>query len=388
MAANHVSYDATSSNGRASRPPLNGSRHSSSSIQRTKVLVLGLRRSGKSSIQQVLFNNLPPKQSFYLEPTYRIVKTQIDTVVPLELWDTPGHATPESIGIPIGQFRSLIFVIDIRDLYNQPITKLVSFVTAAYQSNPDINIEVFVHKSEKLQEDDKIENFRHIQERVTDRLLDLAPEYENIQPNFYLTSIYDHSLHEAFSRVLHKLIDSLPYLEDMLNVFCANSQSPKAFLFDTKSRLYVATDASPVDTATHNLCCDYLEMLTSFGTLYKSTASTSRHSPPTTSEDPQLLSSNGASLTPSPTTSTGVPPQSSKKHPKEMFYPSAATSLHPSTPGTTLTYHEITSSLALLALVPTSVYEGRRGLLEYNVVFFREGVQEICDVEKETREGG
>lgn len=43
-----------------------------------------------------------------------------------------------------------------QDLYNQPITKLVDFVTAAFQSNPDINIEVFVHKSEKLQEDDKI----------------------------------------------------------------------------------------------------------------------------------------------------------------------------------------------------------------------------------------
>jgi len=32
----------------------------------------------------------------------------------------------------------------------------MSFVTAAYESNPDINIEVFVHKSEKLQDDDKI----------------------------------------------------------------------------------------------------------------------------------------------------------------------------------------------------------------------------------------
>lgn len=316
----------------------------------------------------------------------RIGLTPYLLLVPLELWDTPGHATPESIGIPIGQFRSLIFVIDIRDLYNQPITKLMSFVTAAHESNPDINIEVFVHKSEKLQDDDKIENFRQIQERVTDRLLDLAPGYENIQPNFYLTSIYDHSLHEAFSRVLHKLIDSLPYLEDMLNVFCANSQSPKAFLFDTNSRLYVATDASPVDTSTHSLCCDYLEILTSFEVLYKSaSASTSRHSP---SKGSQSLLINGALLTPLPTTSTDVLPQVRKKPAKEMFYPSAATSLHPATPGTTLTYHKITSSLALLALLPTSVYEGRRGLLEYNVVFFREGVQEICDVEKETREGG
>jgi len=41
--------------------------------------------------------------------------------------------------------------------------------------------------------------------------------------NFYLTSIHDHSLQDAFSRVVHKLIDSLPYIEDLLNVFCGVS---------------------------------------------------------------------------------------------------------------------------------------------------------------------
>ncbi|XP_006459064.1 hypothetical protein AGABI2DRAFT_217958 [Agaricus bisporus var. bisporus H97] len=374
----HVSYNAIS---RPARPVMHGSRRSSQATPRTKVLFLGLHRAGKSSIHHVLFKDLPPKQTFYLETTMRIMKYPIDTVIPLEIWDSPGNATPESIGIPIGQFRSLIFVIDIRDLYNQPITKLMDFVTAAYQSNPNINIEVFVHKSEKLPEDDKVENFRQIQERVTDRLLD--HDYEGVQPNFYLTSVYDHSLREAFSRVLHKLIDSLPYLEDMLNVFCANSQSPKAFLYDTKSRLYIATDASPVDSAAHHLCCDYLEMLTSFGSLYKSAASatSSRHTQLASPENPTDSSALSAIGRSDPRTPTGQPT-------KAMFYPSAATSLHASTPGTTLTFHGITSSLALLALVPTAVYEGRRGLLEYNVVFFREGVQEICDVETEVREGG
>lgn len=70
---------------------------------------------------------------------------------------------------------------------------------------------------------DKIrpENFRQIHERVSDRLLDMSPEYEQMQLNFHLTSVYDHSLHEAMSRVLHKLIDALPFLEELLNVFCA-----------------------------------------------------------------------------------------------------------------------------------------------------------------------
>jgi hypothetical protein len=65
------------------------------------------------------------------------------------------------------------------------------------------------------------ENFRHIQQRVIDELLDTEPEYEQMPVNFHLTSVYDHSIREAFSRVLHKLIDSLPYLEDLLNVFCS-----------------------------------------------------------------------------------------------------------------------------------------------------------------------
>lgn len=44
----------------------------------------------------------------------------------------------------------------IKDLYNQPISKLVEFIVATYHENPNISLEVFVHKAEKLQEDDKI----------------------------------------------------------------------------------------------------------------------------------------------------------------------------------------------------------------------------------------
>ncbi|KAG6862513.1 hypothetical protein C0995_000061 [Termitomyces sp. Mi166 len=390
------SYAATSSSTPITqRPPLNGHSTSSSSddVARTKILLLGLRRAGKTSIQQVLFNQLPPKQTFYLETTMRIVKHTYDSVVPLEIWDCPGNITVDTLGAPLSQFATMIFVIDIRDLYNQPISRLVEFIVAAYEKNPNMSLEVFVHKAEKLQEDDKIENFRQIHERVSDRLLDISTEYEQVQLNFHLTSVYDHSLHEAFSKVLHKLIESLPYLEDLLNVFCANSQSPKAFLFDTTSRLYIATDASPVDSATFNLCCDYLQMLNSFGSLYKSATAGTRESLSTT---PLPSDSSTSSLSPSTVSSDSIiptestPPQVSTttRPPRDLFYPSASTCLHPSTPGTTLTYHLITPQLALLALLPTSVYEGRRGLIEFNVVFFREGVQEICQVEKETRTGG
>ncbi|KAJ7650016.1 Gtr1 raga G protein Gtr2, partial [Roridomyces roridus] len=347
------------------QPPQPKRTTSSPGLTRTKILLLGQRRSGKTSINQVLFNALPPKQTFYLEATMRISKHPYDTVIPLEIWDCPGNITVDTLGAPLSDFSALIFVIDIRDLYKQPISKLVEFIIAAYRDNPQLHVEVFVHKAEKLQEDDKIENFRQIQERVQDHLLER--ECEQMPYNFHLTSVYDHTLNEAFSKVLQKLIHSLPFLEDLLNIFCANSSSPKAFLFDAASRLYVATDESPVDAATHNLCCDYLSMLNAFGTLYQLPAATASRSRIPASEP--------------------TPDEPNLSATKDRFCPSAAASLHPSMPGTTLTYHLVTPQLALLALVPTSVYEGRRGLLEYNVVFFREGVQEIWEVENQARGG-
>ena len=37
--------------------------------------------------------------------------------------------------------------------------------------------------------------------------------------SFYLTSIYDHSIFEAFSKVVQRLIEQLPTLENLLNIF-------------------------------------------------------------------------------------------------------------------------------------------------------------------------
>lgn len=183
-----------------------------------------------------------------------------------------------------------------------------------------------------------------------------------------------------------------------------------------KSRLYVATDASPVDSATHSLCSDFLLTLNSFGPLYKWVAplrsiqslfpsifnlrSAQAH---TFEERRKLLPSPlaqppSASIQPSPSVSPRSPPASDKGQlpdtnrtvdsPKALFYPSASASLSPGTTETTVTCHLITPQLALLALIPTQTFESRRGLVEYNVVYFREGVQEIWQVEREARTRG
>jgi Ras-related GTP-binding protein C/D len=43
----------------------------------------------------------------------------------------------------------------------------------------------------------------------------------------------------------------------------------KTFLFDIHSRIYVATDGSPIEQSTFDLCSDYLEKLLQFRALYR-----------------------------------------------------------------------------------------------------------------------
>ena len=85
---------------------------------------------------------------------------------------------------------------------------------------------------------------------------------------FLQTSIYDYSIFEGFSKVVQKLIPQLPTLENLLNVFISNSNAEKAFLFDVFSKIYIATDSSPVDMQSYELCCDMIDVVIDVSSIY------------------------------------------------------------------------------------------------------------------------
>ena len=60
---------------------------------------------------------------------------------------------------------------------------------------------------------------RDINQRLMDELSDA--DLDHIHLSFYLTSIYDHSIYESFSKIIQKLIPSLPTLENLLNILCS-----------------------------------------------------------------------------------------------------------------------------------------------------------------------
>ncbi|KAL9875062.1 ras-related GTP-binding protein C isoform X2 [Glossina fuscipes] len=239
-----------------------------------RILLMGLRRSGKSSIQKVVFHKMSPNETLFLESTSKIIKDDINnsSFVQFSIWDFPGQIdfidpTFDSDMI-FGNCGSLVFVIDAKDDYNEALTKFKNTVNKAYKVNPHIKFEVFIHKVDGISDDTKMESQRDIHQRASDDLAEVG--LTQIHLSFHLTSIYDHSIFEAFSKVVQKLIPQLPTLENLLNIFISNSGIEKAFLFDVVSKIYIATDCSPVDMQSYELCCDMIDVVIDLSSIYSS----------------------------------------------------------------------------------------------------------------------
>lgn len=315
---------------------------SASGEQKPRILLMGLRRSGKSSIQKVVFHKMSPNETLFLESTNKIVKDDIanSSFVQFQIWDFPGQidffdSTFDSDMI-FGGCGALVFVIDAQDDYMEALTKLNLTVTKAYKVNPNIRFEVFIHKVDGLGDDFKMESQRDIHQRATDDLIDSG--YDQIHLSFHLTSIYDHSIFEAFSKVVQKLIPQLPALENLLNILNTHSAIEKAFLFDVVSKIYIATDSTPVDMQSYELCCDMIDVVIDVSCIYG------------------VREDNDAAA-----------------------FDEQSSSLIKLNNGTVLYLREVNKFLALVCILREHNYD-HKGVIDYNFLCFREAIQQVFEL--------
>ena len=253
------------------------------SEDKPRVLLMGPRRSGKSSIQRVVFNKMSPHETLFLESTNHLDIKYIanNSFVQFQIWDFPGDfdfkdelmyggqvVTEEMMFSKCG---ALVFCIDAQDEpYSEALARLQETIVRAHAVKPDIEFEIFIHKVDGdlfLSDDHKIDCQREIQLHITDELKDAG--LDEVQPTFHLTSIYDHSIFEAFSKVVQKLIpQQYNTLETMMNTLITRCNMEKSFLFDVVSKVYLATDANPVDMHSYELCSDMIDVVIDVSCIY------------------------------------------------------------------------------------------------------------------------
>ncbi|PGH31051.1 hypothetical protein GX50_06159 [[Emmonsia] crescens] len=235
-----------------------------------RLLLMGLRRSGKSSISSVVFHKMPPTETLFLESTTRIQKDSIHSFMDFQVWDFPGQLEYLEPSFDLedifGSLGALVWVIDAQDDYLEAVSRLNRTILLVQQYYPHINIEVFIHKVDGLSEEYRSDTFQDIVQLISDELSDAG--YENAPVHYYLTSIYDYSVFEAFSKVIQKLIPQLSTLENLINILANNSGMEKTYLFDVLSKIYIASDTRPVDMACYEMCSDYIDVIVDVSELY------------------------------------------------------------------------------------------------------------------------
>jgi len=245
---------------------------------RPRILMVGLRRSGKSSIQKVVFQKMSPHETLFLEGTGEIRNRDISTsaLVQVQLLDFPGdydfqdhkaRIPPEKIFKKPG---AVVFVIDAQDeeAFAEAIEDFVNIASLAVKHNPKLHFEVLIHKVDGdayLSDEHKAECQNELKKSITE---ELEERRVPVRPVFHLTSIYDHTIFEAFSKIVQKLIPQLAHLEKMLDSLIGNCGMEKAFLFDIVSKIYVATDSNPVDMQTYELCSDMIDVVIDVSCIY------------------------------------------------------------------------------------------------------------------------
>jgi len=283
---------------------------------------------------------MPPQETLFLESTTRIQKDSMHSFMDFQVWDFPGQLdyfdpTFDTAEI-FSEIGALVWVIDAQDEYSDSTNRLTTTILNLQTTFPHINVEVFVHKIDGLSDEYKADTFQDIQQRIGDELSDAG--YVNPNVHYHLTSIYDYSIFEAFSKVIQKLIPQLDTLENLLNILVNNCGMEKAYLFDILSKIYVASDTRPIDMEVYEMCSDYIDVIVDVTDLY------------------------------------GYPRTHNKKLGDQMVEAESSVSIHD---GTMIYLKEMNKYLCLVTVIKNDEAKDKKGLIDYNCHIFQDALGEV-----------
>jgi len=161
---------------------------------------------------------------------------------------------------------AVIFVIDAEDqqYYLESLDRMSSSVARLHEYNSKVIFDIFIHKIDRLNDDRNNEileqTYTHIETRRS--LEDDDIDY-GIQ--VHATTAFspdDRSLWEATSKVLQRCMKETRQLENLLNLMVNKALVDRAYLFDVRTKLYIAMDnINSSEQTMLDVCSGMIEMV-------------------------------------------------------------------------------------------------------------------------------
>ena len=329
-----------------------------------KILLMGLRNSGKTSIHRVVFEGVDAHETQHQQTSTRTSKVDAvsNAFVKFQVWDFPGqhdwiNDPPQSFNFR--QFLegcgAIVFVIDVsaEDTLQEAQDRMIDIIAAAHPVNSTTHFEVFLHKVDKLTAEAQEEVLRRLSSSIQEQVQLQVESSSRVRLTFHLTSIFDHSIFKGFSLVVQKIVPQLPHLRAIIEMLTANSRLQQAMLFDTTSRIFIAADnsVSTTDSGTYELFVEALQLSGQLGVLFPSDDRNN-------AVEDSLLANQGENAF------TSTP------YDKELF------SLMHFGNGKTVYVKEVGKTLALVVSGDDSAFLNR-SLIDYNIGLFCRAVIEL-----------
>jgi Ras-related GTP-binding protein C/D len=318
------------------------------------IIITGLSKVGKSSIKKVVFEKMSPHESVYLETSNIIESCSLDNLgyTYLVVRDYPFNYRYENANQTELKYLStcgvLIYVIDSQDISDITFEHFKKVVLSVLQKNPKVQVDVFLHKLDGayfLQNNTHSQRFQEINSTINKIFSEVQIEK---MANIYKTSIYDHSLFEAFSKIFQRLMPQNAMFSKLLDYLTNSCKFEKAYLFDVTNKIYIGVDNSPIDEQLYETCTDMIDVVLDMSGIYNE------------SSDGMIKSSfdeNSNSIISINNVNKG---DDSKTYLYLRF---------------------IDENLALISVINDENFD-RQHMIDYNIKLFREAVKEILSLTK------
>ena len=315
------------------------------------IIITGVSESGETSLRKVIFEKKYPYETVFNEPTKQPENLHVESLgyCDLNLVEFPSTFTHEKCSPECEKYLStckvLIFLIDSQIQPGPQYDYFKNSILPLFAKYRSMKLVVFLHKIDNtnIGQNDYNKQRGEIQSKMK-QICDKFQKESNIEEipiSFHVTSIYNSTLFEAFSKLFQDMMPQNKSLSALIEKLTDNCNFEKAFLFDVFNKIYLAMDNSPNASQNYELCSDIIDVVLDMSGIY------------------------------------GDPTD-------EFYFDDKSTCSikifnHFTNSNNILFLKFIHKNLALIAIINEQNYE-RNNLLDYNINIFRQGVKSILKI--------
>ena len=316
------------------------------------ILIMGISKSGKTSIKKVVFEQMLPYATYFLEPTTQFETKEISNycLCDLSVTEVPStfilsKATEEEKEV-ISNCTALIYVVDMQGNSKLAMDYFKDKIVPLLSKYNQITLSVLFHKSDNvgINPNEGYIKEKQIKSTQSSFLSELNKATPGTKVDFYFTSLYDYSLFESFSCIFQINMQKNYYFSGLINSFAIKSKFEKTYLFDYVNKIYLATNSTPGEKSLFSSCLEAINNLYELSKNYSN-------------EEDNVIN----------------------QHCKSIF---TLNNFSKNNDSTYLLYVAfLFNNLVLVGVINQKYYEKPK-LMEYNVDVFKAGIQEIIQQEK------